>query len=29
MTFVDAPGGKKILYKSFGFAKTYEAVPEG
>ena len=29
LTFVDAPGGKKIIYKSFGFAKTYEAVPEG
>jgi CubicO group peptidase (beta-lactamase class C family) len=28
MTFVDAPGGKKIVYKSFGFSKTYEALPE-
>ena len=27
MQFVDTPGGKKILYKSFGFAKTYEALP--
>jgi len=28
MEFVDAPGGNKIIYKSFGFSKTYEAVEE-
>jgi CubicO group peptidase (beta-lactamase class C family) len=26
LTFADAAGGKKILYRSFGFTKTYEAV---